>query len=466
MRKFLASVVILALSILPAAFSSPVTLTISGPPGSAVIPADFSGLSFETALLLPDANGQHIFSRTNKPLLALFRTLGVHSLRLGGNTADLPKFAIPSRSDIDDLFAFAKAARVKVIYTLRLRGGDISADTDLARYIARHYQKQLTCFAIGNEPDYYKKVFPAIKDYPAYREAWKKYATAIAQDVPGSLFCAPCTGGNPVWSRDFANDFATSGLVALITQHDYPGGTSRRATNAAIARDQMLSPAWLDHYEEFYNGFAANSLSNGLAYRLEEASNFSDGGVKDASDTFAAALWSLDYLHWWAAHGASGINLHGRRWVPNCVIHPVSDGNYNVRPIGYGIMAFNLGAHGRVQPLSIANPENLNLTAYAVRDGGNVYVTVINKDHGPDAHAADVTIVGNGISKNASIIFLTAPDGGVAAKVGVTLGGAPLQDNGSWSGKWGRLKSAEPGQCVVTVPSACAAIAKLSIKQD
>ena len=88
-------------------------------------------------------------------------------------------------------------------------------------------------------------------------------------DIPEAKFCGPCaTPTRVAWSRQFADDFAKSGLITYITQHDYPGGDSRRATNVVAARDQMLSPAWLNHYEKFYNAFATTALSNGLPYRL------------------------------------------------------------------------------------------------------------------------------------------------------------------------------------------------------
>jgi hypothetical protein len=210
-----------------------------------------------------------------------------------------------------------------------------------------------------------------------------------------------------------------------------------------------------------------------MACRLEEAGNFSDGGVKDASDTFAAALWSLDYLHWWAAHGADGINFHGRRWVPNCVIHPVPvpeaggttnwSKNYNVRPIGYGLKAFDLGGHGSVQSLSMSNPDALNLTAYAVRDGRHLFVTLLNKEHAPGAREADVSIFVKTISAPISVIYLAAPTGHVTARAGVTLGGASIQDDGSWHGKWTPLKSNRAGCCTAKVPPATAAIVRIPL---
>jgi hypothetical protein len=439
----------LAISIQPIAFvaASPITLTFETNSPAHEISADFIGLSFETQVLLPSSNGQSLFNSNNTHLITLFKTLGVESLRIGGNTADLPVTRIPGPPEIDNLFGFAQAAGVKVIYTLRLRNGDITNDIAIAKYIEEHHPGQLSYFAIGNEPDYYRKVYPILKTYSAYRDTWKQFATALRSAGVTTPFCGPCTGGITSWTRNFANDFASSGLVALITQHDYPGGPGRRATNAAVARDQLLSAEWLDHYGHFYNAFAATAVSNHLPYRLEEISNFSDGGVKDASDTFAAALWCLDYMHWWAEHGATGINFHGRRWVPNCVIRQ----DLNVRPIGYGLKAFDLGGHGSIRPLKITNPDALDLTAYAVRQGTNTF-------HGVTAQRADVSIVASNISKSAALISLVVPESYVAAENGVTLGGASIQDDGSWAGKWTSVEVSR----VIQVPAASAAILKIS----
>src|SRR4051812_6963133 len=88
----------------------------------AAVPADFTGLSFEMQLLLPDQNGQRVFRPDNQRLISLFKQLGIRNIRVGGNTADKPTTPVPGEADIDSLFAFAQAADAKIIYTLRLRG--------------------------------------------------------------------------------------------------------------------------------------------------------------------------------------------------------------------------------------------------------------------------------------------------------------------------------------------------------
>jgi Glycosyl hydrolase family 79 C-terminal beta domain len=444
---------------------SPVTIQIDAKAPGFHVPADFSGLSFEMQAVLPDANGKHIFSPENKPLVNLFRTLGVKILRVGGNTADRPGIAVPDRADADSLFAFAKAADVKVIYTLRLRNGNIKTDTEIAKYIEQHYQSQLACFAIGNEPDFY------FKTYPAYHTGWEEFATAIRAEAPDAKFCGPCTGGKPDWTRDFAKDFEKSKFIAFVAQHDYPCGNGLRATNAVAGRNKMLSPKLLSGYQSFWHSFAPAVLSDGLPYRLEEANSFYNGGAENVSDTYAASLWGLDFLHWWAAHDASGVNFHtGDKVAAGSENRPcwyasfwTTNDGYDVHPMGYAIKAFNLGGHGRILPVTMANTDGLNLTAYAVRNAENdLFVTVINKEHGADRRAARVTIAPDEKFSHVETISLTAPHDNIATKTGVTLGGASITDDGSWDGKWTSLKTDQSDSCALTVPAATAVIVKLS----
>src|SRR5271163_3948075 len=81
------------------------------------IPQNFLGLSFETLTLLPKDDGTPAyFTPDNHQLVQLFHTLGIHSLRIGGNTADTPSIPIPNESQIAPLFQFAILADAKVIY--------------------------------------------------------------------------------------------------------------------------------------------------------------------------------------------------------------------------------------------------------------------------------------------------------------------------------------------------------------
>src|SRR5262249_36897083 len=154
----------------------------------------------ETSLMLPPGEGKRYFRPDNKPLVTMFKTLGIKSLRIGGNSVDAPEIPVPTVADIEPLFEFAKAAGVKVIYSVRLQDGDPQSAATLAKAILDHYPELLDCFAIGNEPGYYK-------DYDVYRPKWRAIHEAILADCPRARFCGPDQNPSPALFRNMAKDF-------------------------------------------------------------------------------------------------------------------------------------------------------------------------------------------------------------------------------------------------------------------
>jgi hypothetical protein len=57
---------------------------------------------------------------------------------------------------------------------------------------------------------------------------------------------------------------------------------------------------------------------------------------------------------------------------------------------------------------------------------------------------------------------LLAPGGNVAARDGITFGGASITANG-WSGHWSSLSECKDNSVIVEVPSASALVVKLAI---
>ena len=451
----------------------PVSVTIDSQTPGAEIPADFPGLSFEMQRVLADTNGNHFFSAKNKNLVATLKTLGIKNLRVGGNTADRPTLPVPAEADVDNLFAFAKAADLKVIYTLRLNHGEVDAAVKMANYISRKYKKELDCFAIGNEPNVFST------NYAVYIAEWKYFAAQITvpKNSPAAKFCGPSVSpGHEKWSAQFANELAGGGQLKFISQHDYPGGDARKfATNAIGARETILSADMEKHYAKFAANFVPTVISNGLAFRFEEANSLYDGGALDASDTFASALWALNYQWWWANQGMSGINFHtGDKVAARDENKPcryatfwtVTNG-FNIHPIGYAEKMFSLGSRGKMLPVKISSAQtNLNVTAYAILGADkNYYLTLINQTHGATATDLTVSIGIKNIDgwKHGQIIRLTAPAGDVAAKTGVTLGGAEITDDAKWNGQWQDFfEPFEKHAFTVELPAASAAVVKLT----
>jgi hypothetical protein len=457
---------------------SPVVLTINSQSSGPVVPVDYCGVSFGAVAELPGHGGVSglLFSPTNTELITLFKNSGLHNLRLGGSTVEGLDAAVPATNAIDNVFAFAQAVGdLKVIYSLRLLNGTNTAAAATARYIWRHYRNELAGFAIGNEPDinrYHYPPFgtgtdPAITNYSSYLAVWRTFAAAVTNAAPGANFAGP-DAANHSFARQFARDEKSSGMVTLITQHFYVGnrpfvGASTTRIPVPEALDNMLSTNWVQgKYPAFYNAAVRPVLAADLPLRLTESDDYLKG-VPNASDAFGSALWALDYLHWWAAHGCAGVNFHNTEWLKTDTVYLDASRHYRINPKACATKAFELGSQGRVLPVIMANDAALNLTAYAVGTKSNLCVTIINKEHGPGARAAAVQIVTRGFSPGSvAAMCLTSPDNDVAATNGITLGGAAITNNAPWLGRWTPLNPPANGQCTLSVPAASATIVKIS----
>ena len=463
--------------------SAPVMIRVQAGKKGYAIPHNFCGLSFEAkseTRTPADRRGirgsiRPLFSPGDHDLIMLFRNMGLGNLRLGGGTVDGLHAAHPTQADIAGVFGFARAAGVKVIYSLQLENGNPYRDAATARYICQRYRRSLECFAIGNEPDvpgyHYpprgRGTDPAIRGYRSYLADWRRFAAVILRSVPEATFAGPDAAGK-LWAGWFARDQKSWGHVVLITQHWYIGGRpfiihTRKALTPAMADNAMLSRAWVDNRCPYFSRQnVAPVLTAGFSCRMTEANDYLYG-VNGASNAFAAALWALDFMHWWAAHGCCGINFHNTRWIPTDTIYVGRSGGYQMRPKGYAFRAFDLGSHGRVEPAMLTNVDHLNLTAYAVGSAKTQYVTIINKEYGRHARQAEATLAFHDFTAHsARVMFLRAPHGDVGAQHGVTLGGAEISNHAPWHGRWRAMNSRSHGNFTLYVPPASAAIVRVS----
>jgi hypothetical protein len=463
---------------------SRVVVTIGRAAGT-TIPDDFVGLSFETSNLIADPEGRYIFAPENTDLVRLFRTIGIRNLRIGGGTAEISRYPVPGPAEIDRLFAFARAADLRIIYTLRLLNGDQAQAVALAQYLTAHHADRLAFLSLGNEPDWhsYHVKDPAIKEstpgvpgsaYPSFLAKWREYAAAVTAGVPGAKFGGPDTGSNfPVpkamstevegksWTERFMADEETNTAVAAAFHHDYIGQEGERVSRPA-AVDAMLSRAWPEqNYPALFNHVLAPVQSLGRPYRITECNDHT-GGVDGASNAFVSALWALDYMHWHAQRGAQGVNFHNKRWIYTCTIVRDAAGQFHLNPKGYGLKAFSLGSDGRTEPVTIDNPSRVNLTAYAVRGARERWVTLINKEHGAGARRVAVEIPAAAAGAHAELVLLCAPESDPAARHGITLGGSAIGDDGSWSGKWSLVPRTPDGAVRIDLPPATAAVVRMA----
>jgi Glycosyl hydrolase family 79 C-terminal beta domain len=318
--------------------------------------------------------------------------------------------------------------------------------------VVRAVGKRLLAFEIGNEPDLYVHEGHRPRySYEQYLAEYRRYKSAVRAALPRVGLAGPDAAGATGWVERFAADEGRD--LRLLTHHYY-----REGQNAASTADKLLRPdpklaAMLDRMR-------VASQSSGVPYRICETNSFSGGGRPGVSDTFAAALWALDYLCVLAWHGADGVNMEtGINQLDFISSYsPIGDdrhGHYHAAPEYHGMLAFAEGCRGERIAVSY-DAGAVNLTAYGtVNTDDTSTLVIVNKDEGTDA---DIRIRAGSRTTNARVLRLAAPS--LDSKSGVTLGGAAVGQDGEWRG---RSESARMirGVCGVHVPAASAAIVKL-----
>src|SRR6185295_15581767 len=290
-------------------------------------------------------------------------------------------------------------------------------------------------------------------DYAAWHAEFRRYKAAIRAVLPRAPFAGPDIAMASLdWMQSFAKDEA--GDLALLTAHHYITGQA----NAAATIDFMLAEE--KKYQPALSQFQAISQASRIPWRMCETASFSGGGKAGVSDTFAAALWALDYLFVLSSYGCAGVNMEtGVNHLGVISKYtPISDdlaGHHATAPEYYGLLAFAEGSKGEQISLAL-DAGGVNLTAYAVRSGANVTLTVINKDISRDA---SVSI--SGVSaKQARVMRLSAP--ALAAATGISLGGAAVEGGGKWSGGKADPVKLAGGKAMLDLPAGSAALVRLS----
>lgn len=150
-----------------------------------------------------------------------------------------------------------------------------------------------------------------------------------------------------------------------------------------------------------------------------------------------------------AVRSAVAIHVARRRWL-----------------LRYGMKLFDLGGYGKEPSATVVSTTNQNLAAYAtLSEDKTISVTLINKTHGPKAKEETVQIkLDKSLADSkVQVIFLRGRNDDIGGgSADVTLGGAQIKEDGTWSGQWTQLppSAASDNMIVVTMPPASAAVVK------
>ena len=437
-----------------------VTVTLDPAARLRAIPADYMGLGYEISSVAVKG----LLAGTNRIYVQLVKNLGARGvIRIGGNTSDfssyeaqgeaksLPKGTVTNEANLRELRTFLDATGWRLIWGLNLGSDKLDNAVEQARAVAGIMGDRLIALEIGNEPDLFPNQGhrPRPYDFAMWLADYRRYKAAIRAVLPRVAFAGPDLAGATDWMEQFARQESD---IALLTAHHYITGQA----NPAATFETLLAEE--RKYQPSLARFQAAANAAGKPWRMCETASFYGGGKAGVSDTFAAALWALDYLFVLSRFGCAGVNMEtGVNHLGRISYYtPIGDdlqGHYSAAPEYYGLLAFAQAGKGETIAAQ-CEAGSVNLTAHAVRQSSSqLCVAIINKDQARDATVAIKGVAGAG----ARMMRLTAPS--LTAMSGITLGGASVDGQGNWNGKLESVRLAGG----LSVPAASAALVWLNV---
>jgi len=405
----------------------PVTVTVDLSKQGAQIPKYFTGLSFETVSLLKAP----WYNSNNTSFINLVKGLGNGILRIGGGSVDQiqwtnsPTTSKPmtmTNTDLNNFFSFAGATTWPVMFGVNLNPATVSAAAAEVRYVTEHFGSMVACLELGNEPDLYNpnRQRPSNYSYHSFLKEWTTLHDLIHRESPAQSFSGPSTASG-TWIKSFARDKHSH--VSLLNEHYYKLGTGSDMVES-IAKLMEKDTAFLTRA---YVLREATKPYN-LAFRIAEC-NTSAVDRSGVSNSFASAIWGLDFMFTVAQQGGTGVNFH----CNDAHFTPISflNGPATPNPLYYGMLFFSRASLGKMVTVGSTAGETINLTSYAVQQAdGTVQVTLINKDLSKDA-SVSLSATNMAQLKNASALRLQGPS--PDALTGTLFGGSAVKADGTWA---------------------------------
>jgi Glycosyl hydrolase family 79 C-terminal beta domain len=439
------------------------------------IPNDFLGLSLEmSSIEAGNNNGSAWLSGTSTAYSTMVQKIGVGSIRIGGNSSERQPYA--TTQDGENVDAFANLIGSELIWTVPVKqfydqSTSVSYVSSLYndQHVAHNYSYP-TNIEIGNEPDNSEDVSGSAISQSTWQSRYDGFSSAFRSQIDSSILSTgPSTAGCCTFSTDFINDSTYQGslksTIGYVTTHFYPAGNAADFGSVSAGDAKLLASSLDSQYQTFYNNFNDNASNTGYSVRIEETNSAFGGSNNGVTNSYAAALWAMDYFCYMAYKtNLSGMNLHTGPIGSNAgsynAISPVGvASSYTLEPPGYGLWAFHFGSQGQPLSTTVSNPGNVNVSAYGLLESnGGETVHIINKTFGSGAANVTATITPGGTYTNAQVIVLKQANNDVTALSGITFGGQPMNSDGTWTGGYGSSTALTNGTFTFTLPAAQAAI--------
>jgi hypothetical protein len=444
-----------AVIVQPAAEAATLSATVTVDLGGATrgtVANGFLGLSYESMPRTNDGGINSLKFDAKGNLVALYRNLGTGTFRFGGNSVDRT-YAGATPAALQGLVRLSDATGWRIVYSTNFAHYNQAGTTADAAAVRTALGSRLKSLVCGNEPDLYvaNAYRPSPYSATTYSNDVNRCLDVLRAQAPGLPISGPDTAG-PGFLSTYAS--RQRGRVALLNHHHYPlsncGGANGTATGL-IAKAKRTSEAGL------VSSAANIARTNGLQLVMSEINTAACGGIPGVSNTFASALWAVDYLFTGAEQGSTGMYFHGaldRACTGYTALCETATDQYRPQPLYYGLLLAKQAGTGALLPTTITTTGNL--AAHAVRGSdGRIRVVLANM-------SADtlVTTVRAGTRAGAgSLLRMTAPS--LTATTGVQIQGATVAANGSFTPGAATPVTCTAGSCPVTLQPFNAAVVTL-----
>jgi len=349
-----------------------------------MIPSNYVGFSYEyggARELTNSSSRSPIYARLLQNLMLAKNDANTinktFTIRIGGNSADgscyyyPPQHPLPSplcnhRITDDEMTSWIEFAKimerdydVTIQYVVDTNMGVSSNPDDvfiphIERLDELDVWKFVSSIEIGNEVDLYKRkgVFRNLSsyDYADYEREYDAYITAYLNTT--STRRASVQGGT--WcTSDYLKNLEHyivkfDRVLASFSFHKYALNGNDIVNSSTIDEylKLLLGDRGVESMVRHLKPLVDVVASRQLPFVLGETNSASHGGVSGVSDTFASALWVVDYLSALSMKaGVSQVLLHLAGPSPKIVYtafaYDYEAERLQVRPIYYGILLFN-----------------------------------------------------------------------------------------------------------------------------
>jgi len=441
----------------------------------------FAGFGIEPSNLFSFTGG----TTTNELSVNLLANLGDYSgvpphLRIGGNTGDYmiynaayTDYALETNPDptgqgviASDLYIFGPSyfkALDRFPYNTPITFG-LNLAYDESDYLSNIVTEasavlngltnvQLTSFEIGNEPDLYLENGFRNGSWggQVWTQEWLARASAIYSHVLQPAGIAPNFFEGPATASTIGTTFeiddliqdgvmegqnGSSSLLAAWNQHDYFYYVG--VSTYDLTLDLLMQLSNTETQFKYWVSEVDEGLNSSLPYYLREMASVGPVGLTGISDTFGAAIWTLNFFCYAASVGVGSVQMHmtdnsfAAAWQP---IEKYGQGPH-VRPSYYAFaaMAMLIGSGNGTTQIAALTPSNVP-AGYA--DYVRCYAAYTNG-------ALSAVVLINAMPSNASnaspgsVSFALALGAAYAAQTlyaGVLTGpGADAQNGTTWQG--------------------------------